>query len=282
MGRAAELHAPAVVTAADHRYYRTLCQMLLSAERHGLHREHPFVVFDLGLTDADARHLGRRFGWCGVRPFPFDRYPPHVRDLVFCAWKPIAIEAVLQERRGLLLWLDSATIFHGSLGPLFERTARYGVFSLLCQSPLRRWSDPRTPALLGVPAGDLDKRTRFGGALGLDGARAEAGDLVACWRACALREECIHPPGADRRAYRYDQTVLTALLYRFERERGLVLTDEEVDISSCAPIPWISTRNKVVPRLPLAADPLARAYHAAYKRLDRAVLRARRALTSNA
>jgi hypothetical protein len=36
---------------------------------------------------------------------------------------------------------------------------------------------------------------------------------------------------------------------------------------------WVSTRNKVATWIPLAADPLVRAFHATYKQLDRVLLR---------
>lgn len=267
-----------IVTAADRKYERTLWQMLRSAERCALHDAHQFVSLDLGMTTSGRARLRSRFSWCRIEPFDFLGVPAHVRRLVSCAWKPVAIEDVLRQEEGLVLWLDSATLCHGSLAPIFDRIARDGLFTLVGQSALTCWCHPDTLRHMAVPAEDLVKPCRFGGAIGFDARRSVVRDLVARWRECALREECIDPPGANRANHRYDQAVLTNLLYAFERDRGLTLTSEEVDISSCHPVPWISTRNKVARWLPPAFDPLARAYHAAYKRLDRAVLRTRRRL----
>ena len=265
-----------IVTAADHRFFRTLRQMLRSAARHGLDRAHDFVVVDLGLTDDDRRVLGREAPWCEVTPFPFDRYPPHVRDLSCFAWKPILIANVIAERGGTILWLDSATLFHGSLAPAFARIARDGVFSLIGQTPLGKCCDGRTLSRLGVRDEDLLKPYRAGGALGFDADRTGVRALVTAWRDYALDAGCIAPPGLDRRIHRFDQAIMTALLCRFEREHGIVLPLDEIDISSIDPVRWISTRNKVAPRLPLALDSAVRAYYGIWKRADRFGLRAQR------
>ncbi len=264
-----------IVSAADHRYFRTLCQLLLSVERRSVRASVDVIVFDLGLTRGDRARLNARFPWCRLETFAFDRYPPHVRRLETCAWKPAAIEEVL-ERGGLVLWLDSATIVRQGLDPIFSRIARDGVFTLVGQSPIRRWCHEATLQYMRVPEEDAGKPCRTAGVLGLDAGRPAIRALVAGWRASALVEACIEPPGASRSNHRYDQAILSNLLYAFERDAGMVLSNEEIDISSLAPVPWVSTRNNVAPWVPLALDPIVRAYHTAYKRVDRFVLRARR------
>jgi hypothetical protein len=267
-----------IVSAADHRYFRTLCQLLLSIERCGVPASVDVIVFDLGLTRDDRERLAAMFPWCQLDTFAFERYPPHVGRLETCAWKPAAIAEVLDQRGGLVLWLDSATIVRQGLDPIFSRIARDGVFTLVGQSPIRRWCHEATLHYMRVPEEDASKPCRTAGVLGLDAGRPATRALVAGWRACALVEACLDPPGASRRNHRYDQAILSNLLYASEREGGIVLSNEEIDISSLAPVPWVSTRNKVAPWVPLALDPIVRAYHSAYKRADRLWLAARHAL----
>jgi hypothetical protein len=265
-----------VLTAADHRYARSLVQLLLSAERRGAVDAHEWIAWDLGLEEREREQIARRFSWCRIDVFDFERHPPHVRRLVNCAWKPIVIARALTDDR-LVLWLDSATIIRTSLDPLFARAEQFGLFTLVGQSPLVTWCHPQTLARMEVPAEDRGKPCRFGGALGFDAARPGIRGLVDGWRRLALDPDCIDPPGASRANHRFDQAVLTNLVYRWERERGLTLgPDEPVDISATRPVPWISTRNKVPSWVPLAFDPLARGYFAVYKAADRCLLRARR------
>ncbi|OFV92550.1 MAG: hypothetical protein A3G76_00465 [Acidobacteria bacterium RIFCSPLOWO2_12_FULL_65_11] len=228
------------------------------------------------MIDADRRGFKTRFPWCTIRPFPFDRHPAHVRQLAACAWKPIVLDELMTPASGPIVWLDAATIIRGSLAPLCAWTVQHGVLALCGQSPLARWCHARTLELMQVPNDDRSKRCRAAGVVGLDPAKPDVRDLVACWRDAALNPELIAPSGANRAGHRYDQALLTILLYKFARERGLVLTDDEVDVSSLRPARWISTRNFVAPYVPTVLDPLVRAWFAVYKTLDRAIIRWRR------
>lgn len=263
-----------VISAADHRYFRTLCQLLLSAERHGAVASCEWVIIDLGLANTDRARLSVRFPWVRVDEFAFDRHPPHVRRLKTCAWKPVAIDEVLERR--VVLWLDAATILQASLDPIFDRIADQGVLTLVGQSPIRRWCHEATLRFMGVTGEDADRRCRAGGVLGFDGTRPSVRALVALWRAQALIEACIDPPGANRANHRYDQAILSNLLYAFERKHGFGLAGDEIDIGSVSPARWVSTRNTVPPWVPLALDPVVRLYFWAYKRADRMLLKARR------
>lgn len=49
------------------------------------------------------------------------------RRLVSCAWKPLVIDEVLRQDEGRVLWLDCATLFHGSLGRTLTRPRERGA-----------------------------------------------------------------------------------------------------------------------------------------------------------
>jgi hypothetical protein len=247
--------------------------LLLSAERHARHCT--IVVFDLGLSQADRYMLSRRFPLARVQRFDFRAYPAHVARVDTCAWKPVVIDETIRRRGESVLWLDAATIIHGPLEEAFAAIARDGVLTLVGQSPVVRWCHPRTLDLMHVPEEDRRKSCRIGGVVGFDGDNAIVRSLVASWRDAALNPGILDPPGAHRGNHRWDQALLTNLLYAFEREHGLVLQDDEVDISSIHPVRWVSTRNVVPTWIPLTADPLVRAFYTTYKQVDRMLLRVR-------
>jgi len=265
------------VTAADHRYARTLAQLLLSIERHGASTSCRVVAFDLGLTGADRGAIQARFPWCRVEAFPFDGLPPHTRRLAFCAWKPVAVDETLRTAGRYVLWLDSACVIRAPVDAAFTCIARDGVLALAGQSPIARWCHEDTLRFMDVPAEDARARVRSAGVVGFDGGRPVVRDLVAEWRRLALVAECIAPAGATRANHRYDQAILSNLLARLQRTGTLTLADDEIDISSIRPVRWVATRETVPVWMPLALDPLVRAWYAAYKIADRAVLRARAA-----
>jgi hypothetical protein len=249
--------------------------LLLSAERHA--RPHTVVVFDLGLSAQDRCTLSRRFPLARVQPFAFREYPAHLARLETCAWKPIAIDETIRRESGLVLWLDAATIIRAPLEEAFAAIARDGVLTLAGQSPVVRWCHPLTLDLMNVPEEDRRKRCRIGGVIGFDGGNAMVRSLVAAWRDASLNADVLNPPGARRDNHRWDQALLTNVLYAFDREHGLVLRADEADIGSIHPVRWVSTRNKVATWIPVAADPLVRAFYAVWKGADRVWLRASQA-----
>lgn len=262
-----------IVTAADHRFARTLHQMLASAERCGLPAAHRISVVDLGMHERDRGSIARRFPWCRIEQFDFAAGPPHLRRLDNFAWKPFLIYDLVLRGDGPILWFDSATLFHGGVDAMVDGVARDGIFSLAGQSSLEECCDPRTLAKLEPAAADLAEPYRAGGVLGFDPARRLVCDIVQRWRDFAADPTCIAPAGADRRRHKFDQALLTALLYRARREHRLRIGTDEIDISSVSPVQWVSTRNKVAPWVPQACDALVRAYYAVSKRADRAALR---------
>lgn len=260
-----------IVSAADAGYARSLCQLLRSLARHA--PDCDIAVFDLGMTPAQRRAAGRMFPRAAFVDFDFAAAPPHVRALHTCGWKPAAIERVAEQRRGIVLWLDAACIVHQRLEPVSAAIARDGILSLAGQSPAERWCHPATFAAMHCPPEDRVKRCRAGGVLGFDASRADVRSLVTQWREYAFEPWCIDPPGASRANHRYDQAILTNLLHRAEREGWLVLQEDAIDISAVDPVRWVSTRNTVARWIPVAADPLVRAWYRVAKSIDRVALR---------
>ena len=83
---------PIILSAADCRFFRSLWQFLLSAERTGLFRACAWRVYDLGLHQHQLQRLRRRFQWCEFVKFDFSQYPEHVGLASNSyAWKPIII-----------------------------------------------------------------------------------------------------------------------------------------------------------------------------------------------
>jgi hypothetical protein len=269
-----DVFAATVVTAANQPFWRCLYQFLRSAERVGLAGPHRFIAYDLGLGAKAGLILRRRFPWCEFRRFPFEDHPPHVAvERNTLAWKPIIVATVLAERGGLVLWLDSATLFKSGLDDVIAVLMLQGTYTLKGQTPLARHCDPLTLSALAVPDEVLHVPERAGGVVGLNAEHAGARKLAQEWRSHALVEAHISPRTPRLPWHRSEQSLLTILLHRLESSGELVLNDDEIDISSRAPVRWMTSRNKIPASLPLWADPLARAYYWSYKTADRLLWR---------
>lgn len=246
-----------LVTGASSAFFRSLQQLLLSLQRWGYGR---CVVYDLGLDPRQRRELRARFGWTELRSLPDG--PPHLRELGNYAWKPTVIEQVLSQGQEPIFWLDSACVVVGRLDPVEEHLARHGLWVPRAgRGPLREMTHPATLDALQVEPEIQNARFRAGGVAAF---APEMLPLVGQWRELAYRPDILAPPGSHRGNHRFDQTLLTVLIAR----AGLAASEDEIDISSAGPVPFLRTRNKVSNRLPLALDPLVRGYFWLRRALD--------------
>jgi hypothetical protein len=264
---------PLVVTAASADYFRSLVQLALSLERTQPRGAVRCIAYDLGFEAAQRRFFQRRFRKWELRSFDFKRHPPHLRireRLVNTnAWKPVIIHELLAAASAPVLWLDSATVVLESLLPVFLQVERTGLYTPFGgASSVAELTHPATLEALGTPAWVGAQRQRASGVFAASPQSAPVRDLVTAWARACLDERIVVPPGADHRSHRFDQSVLNALLYPAAARDGLTLTDDEIDVSSARPTPLYRTRNKVRRWVPLAADPLLRAYFASYRALD--------------
>jgi hypothetical protein len=268
-------YPPLVVTAADHRFARTLFQFLLSAERHGEAGNANWLVYDLGLTAENRAVLARRFAWAGVRTFGFFDYPPHVAvSAGSYAWKPLIISDVARTHLGQLLWFDSATVLKAPLDRVLAELGRQGFWGLRSQMPLAKKCDPRVMDVLKVPSEVRHFREYAAGAVGFDTRLPLGRDLVTAWGEHALIPDHIVPPGYPP-FHKHDQAVLNCLLATAAFEGRFEPASEEIDISSAVPFGGLSTRNFVPGTMPLWADPAVRGYYAGAKAADRVYHRLR-------
>ena len=124
----------------------------------------------------------------------------------------------------------------------------------------------------------LGRRCRGGGLCAFDAEHPVARRIVLDWRRHALDEGCIAPPGSNHHNHRYDQAILSVLLYQAEARDGLHLTDDEQNVSSADPIRFCLVRNKVGNHVPLWCDPALVAWFQARATVDVALHRLRRTL----
>jgi len=242
-----------IVTGADAQFFRSAQQLLLSLERRGYRR---CLFYDLGLTRQQQEGLSRRFAWVEQRSLPTG--PPHLSDLGNYGWKPTVIAEVLEQGQRLL-WLDSACVVTGDLGPVQRHLDRAGLWVPLAGcGPLKEMTHAEVIRVLGLEEGIQSGRFRAGGVCAFDPFFRQGAilELVQEWRRLAWDPALLAPPGSHRGNHRFDQTLLTALIAR----SGWDASQDEIDISSSRPVPFLRTRNKVSSRLPLALDPLVRVY----------------------
>jgi hypothetical protein len=263
-----------IVSGASVGYFRCMDRFLLSAARLGLQHRHRFIIYDLGLLVSQRQELMQWHPWCEWRDFDFDNYPPHVAlSCSSYAWKPIIIGNLLVEFGCQVLWLDSASLLHEDLSSVISTLGKMGTYSLSGQSPISERCDPKILSTLACSPEILNQAERVAGVIAFDAQHATAMRIALEWRRHALIEAHIATRKRDLGRHNPEQALLSILLLQAHLNQGLVLNDDEIDISSMHPIKWMSSRHKVADHMPRWTDLPVRLCYRVYKFFDRINLR---------
>jgi hypothetical protein len=209
-----------IVTGASSNHFYCLRNLLYSISR--FEPGSRTIVYDLGLSNRQKRKLKN---WPNIRyrRFDFNQYPSWVRitgvgnkgKASGCyAWKAIIIQQVLREFNGLLLWLDAGDLVLGRLTKLRRILRAEGVYSPKSSGTISQWTHEGTLQYMGVPQSFLDRPNRNAAIVGLNANHSAARELATEWFRYSLQKKCIDPVGAFSSNHRYDQAILSILLYR--------------------------------------------------------------------
>ncbi len=226
-----------VLTALSDNHYREALDFIGSAQRYLPHR--PIIVYDLGLNSTNLKSL-KSFCNVYIKPFKFEEYPEHVKNLKTYAWKPLIINETLPEGYEIILWCDSSCRFSGYI----MKNLHY-----LTDKPIIPGPQGGHPFITAVHEGMKDY-------LGLKSTRRQYSSIdislqvvgilwfnrnlrehfLNYWVDCALHRECIAPLGARAHpcngslygklgtyanCHRFDQSAYNAIL---TREYGMQYT----------------------------------------------------------
>lgn len=262
-----------ILTAADEFYFRTFCQFVYTFNAKKEYRNSELICYDLGFNEEQKRYLDRlidKVPNLSVRKFDFAKYPDFVQlQYKTYSFKPIMVKEVYEEKKGSLLWLDSATILLKPLNYVWDQMNEHGLYAPIGGSgTLKEWTVQETLDYMNVPESHYLNRNICGCMCGFGYHNEAVRELVSEWERYALIHECIKPEGANRENHRDDQSVLTILLYKFQEEKGIYLTKDEVNISSLHPVNYLSVRNKLKPTFPYSLSWLSVFYFNFYRKLD--------------
>ena len=203
-----------VLTAASSSYFDRLQNFVGSI--HFWEPSQRVLVFDLGLTAQQAAAI---HCWHNVelRPFQFELYPQHVRNLYNYAWKPLMLEqAFALPGVSAVLLLDSGAELRAPHGfsdikrALMER----GYWFARQAYNVEQRTMPSMFAKLGIDVASVAGQPFCAGGLHgfLKGSAAYHEVAMAAFE-CAKDEECIAPVGSGRMTHNFDQSVMSALIY---------------------------------------------------------------------
>jgi len=262
-----------ILTAADEFYFRTFCQFVYTFNTQKEYQNSELICYDLGFNAHQISHLDeliKNVPNISVRKFDFSKYPEFVQlRYKTYSFKPIMVKEVFDEKKGNLLWLDSATILLKPLNYVWDQMNKHGIYAPIGGSgTLKEWTVQETLDYMNVPHSHYFNRNICGCMCGFGYQNDTVRALVHDWERYSLIHECIKPEGASRENHRDDQSVLTILLYQFQEGKGIYLTNDEVNISSRNPVKYLSVRNKLSPTFPYGLSWLSVFYFNFHRKID--------------
>jgi hypothetical protein len=223
------MSALTIVTGASSNHFNCLTNLLYSISM--FEAQTKAIVYDLGLKVKEVKAIKDQN--YELRRFPFEDYPPYVNIAINCgsyAWKPIIIFNLLQEKGGMVLWLDAGNLIHHKLVEIRNVLTSCGVYSPISSGNIKKWTHPKTLEYLQAFK-FITKANRNTAMVGFLTEYPGINKLVERWKLCALDRNCIAPKGANRSNHRWEQAILSILMYEYQAIYGSELEDRRLGIS---------------------------------------------------
>ncbi|KAI8476927.1 MAG: hypothetical protein J3K34DRAFT_516186 [Monoraphidium minutum] len=198
-----------VITGASSNYMRGLTNLVGSV--HFWCPKCRLAIYNLGLSEAEIK--AARDSWCNVEVEWADTLKK--QDLMKYAWKPQAIlEAV--EKFGVVFWVDGGSTITGPLDDIERDLRRDGIYAVQGQDDgMARLTHKDAFKYFGFNSKDQFKnRPSFAGnTWGWVKGSPWVEAVLRPWERCSLVEACISPNGSSLGNHRYDQSVVSIILY---------------------------------------------------------------------
>lgn len=216
-----------LVTGSSSSHFKSLYQLLKSIKKYEIHSQ--VIVFDLGLKASEQEIILNDFTGVQLRKFNYKDYPDYFNININngeYAWKPVIFEAVFNEFKCSVCWIDAGNVLTKRLDEVRKIIELYGFYSPYSKGTISDWTHPSTLSFLKVDKNThLLKQTNLNGAcISANYNNKKVAGLISKWQECALVKDCIAPVGSSRNNHRYDQAILSILIYKYLPEIGKKMT----------------------------------------------------------
>jgi hypothetical protein len=234
-----------IVTGANDSYILTLLNFINYNSNIGINLEN-IIIYDLGLNKTNLQKLKSILdGKTEIKKLNYEEYPEHV-DLdkyngLNCsyAFKAIIIynEAIIYNNNPII-WLDCAcraTI--DMLNKIRTSIKLYGFYCPIGNNETTiesiELNHPQTLNLLGITKQQHinELQTRLACICGVIYNNFNGKTILDDWYKYSLEKNVIMPVGSSRNNHRQDQTVLSGIMFLYEKNNNIVFEKSNFNIS---------------------------------------------------
>jgi hypothetical protein len=228
-----------IITGANDSYILTMIDFILSYKNLNSSPQ-TLIVYDLGLKHENIETLMKiqtQYNFI-FKKIDYSLYPEYV-DLnkfngLYCsyAFKPIIIynEANNIDNKNItLIWMDIANRFNiDALNQIYACVKKYGIYTPVSNIngsiETIELNHPKMIELFGLSPDEHTKllNTVSANLIGMDYSNIVAKFIIDEWYHKSLIKEFIMPVGSSRNNHRQDQSVLSVIIYLYEKNNNVV------------------------------------------------------------
>ncbi|NER20752.1 MAG: DUF1647 domain-containing protein [Symploca sp. SIO1B1] len=204
-----------IITAANSPYFWGLENLVGSI--HFWAPEQQIIIYNLGLNQDLIEEINTWKNTSIVNRFLPKNVPEHCKVIHYYAWKPLAIYHAIHHHQSLL-WVDAGSDFRAPLTTLQSHLEQDGHLFVQGQDlDMTLMSHDGCYEAMGTKKAYFQGKQHFAGNLQgyVQNGKAHKLILEPLYRN-ALNRDCIAPPGSNLTNHRFDQTVLSILIYQSE------------------------------------------------------------------
>ena len=206
------------VTGSDSNFANSLFQLLDNINSQIQIKD--VIVYDLGMTNDQVQNLKRNYREIKYRKFNFSEYPSFFKErddygkLGAYAWKPSIIWDVFNEYKCQVVWLDTGNLINNKFKYVRIVLSNLGFFSPISAGRVKDYTHNSTLKNLDILKKDEQKRMLTGGFACFDWESKSSKELLYEWKESSLSKGLIIPEGSNPNNHKWDQSLLTVLVYK--------------------------------------------------------------------
>ena len=208
-----------IVSASDERFAETILQLIENLHSYKFYEK--LIIYDLGMNSKQLEKININYPEVIIKKFNFDEVPDFVgqRDdhglLGFYAWKPNIIVQTLEKYKSKVIWLDSANLIDWKFIFVLIVLSNKHFFSPISAGKVIDFTHEKTIETVKFPSNKLNKRNLTGGFNGFDWNHKKSMEIANLWRDFSNIQEVVFPKEITKRTHRWDQSILTLLIYKY-------------------------------------------------------------------
>jgi len=201
------------ITAANSHYFNGLMNLVGSI--HFWSPDRKIVIFNLGLTYRQIKEINKWNNAALVNNWLSSDLPEHCRVIHIYAWKPVIINHAIKQHSSIL-WIDAGSDIRAPVAEIQNHIDQDGHFFVQGQdTDMTLMSHDNCYRSMGTRKALFQRKEHFAGNLQGYKRRSQAHNMILDpLYLCALNPECIAPEGSDLSNHRFDQTLLSILIYQ--------------------------------------------------------------------